>query len=491
MVSALSPTRLKNLNQERVVGVFTNRAEVQRCGLFARLDDTGQALLRSQGGPGAGLALTACPLCRVTSIEPQLFRVLLLRHLHLPLPLTARHCRCGLPLDSRDHHRAACARVGVLGRRGCPLENVVAPICQEAGGVPWSRGTECSRRSAIGGGCWWVASLWRRPARSGHHHCQHTPRRVHVDGVALATARQRKERRCPELVGRRGRARLVVLAVEVCGRWSQETQRFLSSPARAKAPSVPPLLRKRVEQAWRLRWGSLFSCTVARAVASSLLELPGAWGADGACPASHEVERENRHAGLDPWLTVCAWFWRDVTGWFCLSQKKMVRTTMKAVRSVMSIVHCALHDSVNQWKLNACCSFGLLLDTFQIHVCATNFHHVGIFDCVDGFKMDVLARTTMKAAAKCDKHRELHDSVKVERILFFWVILEIMFVLCVCCVLCVVCVVHVVLCVVCGCVCSCVCCVWLCVVVCVCVLVCSCVGVCVFVVRLICHCHCH
>ena len=68
---------------------FTHRAEVQ----FARLDDTGQALLRSHGGPGAGLALTTCPLCRVTSIEPQLFRVLLLRRLHLPLPLTARHCR--------------------------------------------------------------------------------------------------------------------------------------------------------------------------------------------------------------------------------------------------------------------------------------------------------------------------------------------------------------------------------------------------------------
>ena len=30
--------------------------------LFARVDDTGQALLLSQGGPGAGLALTACPI---------------------------------------------------------------------------------------------------------------------------------------------------------------------------------------------------------------------------------------------------------------------------------------------------------------------------------------------------------------------------------------------------------------------------------------------
>ena len=30
---------------------------------------------------------------------------------------------------------------------------------------------------------------------------------------------------------------------------------------------------------------------------------------------------------------------------------------------------------------------------------------------VNGFKMDVSARTTMKAAAKCEKHCELHDSV--------------------------------------------------------------------------------
>ena len=52
-------------------------------------------------------------------------------------------------------------------------------------------------------------------------HTNGEPRRVHVDGVALAAARQRKERRYPELVSRRGRAHLVVLAVEVCGRWSK------------------------------------------------------------------------------------------------------------------------------------------------------------------------------------------------------------------------------------------------------------------------------
>ena len=47
--------------------------------LFGRLDDTTKALARSQGGSGAGLALSTCPTCRVTRLEPHLFRVLLLR----------------------------------------------------------------------------------------------------------------------------------------------------------------------------------------------------------------------------------------------------------------------------------------------------------------------------------------------------------------------------------------------------------------------------
>ena len=57
--------------------------------LFVRLTDSGQALVRSQGGPGAGLALATCPRCRITRIEPQLFRILLFRRLNLPLPLSA------------------------------------------------------------------------------------------------------------------------------------------------------------------------------------------------------------------------------------------------------------------------------------------------------------------------------------------------------------------------------------------------------------------
>ena len=91
---------------------------------------------------------------------------------------------------------------------------------------------------------------------------------------------------------------MVVLGVEVGGRWSSETRSFLSRLAHDRARSERSLMRKRVEQAWRLRWGSLLSCA-ARAVAMSSLDLPGSRGSDGTCPLPHDVERDFRHVGLD------------------------------------------------------------------------------------------------------------------------------------------------------------------------------------------------
>ena len=80
------------------------------------------------------------------------------------------------------------------------------------------------------------------------------------DGVALEAARQQKEHTNPELTARGGRARLVVLGVEVGGRWSTETRSFLSRLAHGRARSE------------RFRWGSLMPCAAARAVAMSLLD---------------------------------------------------------------------------------------------------------------------------------------------------------------------------------------------------------------------------
>ena len=114
-------------------------------------------------------------------------------------------------------------------------------------------------------------------------HCNGTAKRgaAHNEGVAISMAERRKERRYPELVGRRARARLVVLAVEVGGRWTPTTQHFITALARARARCEGLLLRRRAEQAWRLRWGALLSWTAARAVADTFLELPGSVGADG------------------------------------------------------------------------------------------------------------------------------------------------------------------------------------------------------------------
>ena len=55
--------------------------------LMPVLADSERALLRAQSGPAAGMSLSAVPSSPQTRIESQLFRVLLLRRLRLPLPL--------------------------------------------------------------------------------------------------------------------------------------------------------------------------------------------------------------------------------------------------------------------------------------------------------------------------------------------------------------------------------------------------------------------
>ena len=70
------------------------------------------------------------------------------------------------------------------------------------------------------------------------------------NGAALRQARRRKERVYPELSGAHGRARLVVLANEVGGRWSLETQAFLRQLARAKSREEPPTFHTSAKLAW-------------------------------------------------------------------------------------------------------------------------------------------------------------------------------------------------------------------------------------------------
>ena len=277
--------------------------------VWPALGDSARALVRSQRGPLASAPLTSLPTSRATRLDAQPFRVFLCRRLHLPLPLSMRTCRCGRQLDMFGHHRAACAVAGVLGRRGFPLEVAAAQVCREAGArvttnvhvrdmdLAVFNNLDGRRLEVVADGLtlWQGAQLaidttlvspLRRDGSA-------RPRAADHDGAALEEARRRKERTYPELSGDGGRARLVVLAAEVGGRWSVETAQFLVSLAKTKADAAPDVLRGRVQQAYIRRWSALLACSAVRAFSASLLDrrpVP----APGEIPSVNEVVREAR-----------------------------------------------------------------------------------------------------------------------------------------------------------------------------------------------------
>ena len=131
------------------------------------------------------------------------FRALLLR---LPLPLDAASCRCRRPFDACGDHRAACPRSDFLRLQGAGSAMELAPRSQSTN---------------------FVSPLDSAGALKRHQRCtQHT---------AFRGARQANERTYPELL-HFPRCRLVVLAIELGGRWSEETVQFVRLLARQ--PSI-------------------------------------------------------------------------------------------------------------------------------------------------------------------------------------------------------------------------------------------------------------
>ena len=94
------------------------------------------------------------------------------------------------------------------------------------------------------------------------------------DGVALAEARRDKEHRYPELL-RGTRCKLVVTAMEIGGRWSEEVHCFLEMLAMGRARDAPQALRGSVYQACMKRWSVLIAVAGMRSLADSLLEKTG------------------------------------------------------------------------------------------------------------------------------------------------------------------------------------------------------------------------
>ena len=94
------------------------------------------------------------------------------------------------------------------------------------------------------------------------------PAHLHLKG--WGSTQRIKERKNPELTRRGGRARLVVVSVEVGGRFSPETSQFLRVLVSAKVRGVHPLKEKAAATSMR-RWSSMLDCVVVNSFALSLL----------------------------------------------------------------------------------------------------------------------------------------------------------------------------------------------------------------------------
>ena len=74
------------------------------------------------------------------------------------------------------------------------------------------------------------------------------------------------------------------------------------------------------------------------------------------------------------------------------------------------------------WTVFLCCEAIVICSNTHVSACSSGWCQPLLFR-IQLSATDVSARTTMKGAAKCDKHRELQNSVNrqgLERILCFW-----------------------------------------------------------------------
>ena len=109
-------------------------------------------------------------------------------------------------------------------------------------------------------------------------------------GVAIRRAERDKDVTYPELVNS-GQLRLLTLACEIGGRWSDTCRDTVRQLATVKAREAPRQLRSAAVRAWEQRWWALLSVAAQSALASTLVDdapdLLGGW--DGPEPEVVEM----------------------------------------------------------------------------------------------------------------------------------------------------------------------------------------------------------
>ena len=203
-------------------------------------------------------------------------------------------------MDLLGHHRASCPRSGRVKRRATPTERMTARVFREAGAclrqnvfprdmnvnvlAQDSRQIEVLAQGPCHGGIQLAVDITLRSAVScvGEAH----PHAADHDGAVLLQARQDKEATHPQLASS-GRCKLVALAMETGGRWSEEAVQTLQMLAHSKArdASVHAFI-------WERRWTRMLAIACAVSFASSLVEPPrnASWcRTDGETPLLAEL----------------------------------------------------------------------------------------------------------------------------------------------------------------------------------------------------------
>lgn len=268
------------------IAASTRERHARRAILLSRCRSV-RAMLRSQSGQGASLALMAAPTSPETTLSPEVFQSAVRRRLRWPLPLVSARCEgCGGHVDELGDHFSACMTSGRPKIRSVALEATVAQICREAGArvrqnvlvrdlnVAVLAGDErrlevvCSGVPVMGGSQLAIDVTLRSVlTRDG----EPRPRSDWDNGVIAEGARSDKANKYPELVGS-ARCRLVVLAVELGGRVSAETADFLRQLAAARAGSSPGYLRASAAAAFERRWARMLAVSATTSHIRSVIE---------------------------------------------------------------------------------------------------------------------------------------------------------------------------------------------------------------------------
>ena len=96
------------------------------------------------------------------------------------------------------------------------------------------------------------------------------PKACTVPGGAIERGEKRKPTQYREAWQARGRVRLLTLACETGGRWSDQCVDFVRMLAAHKAKEAPPILQRSAEYGWQSRWWTLLSCSAHRTFAASI-----------------------------------------------------------------------------------------------------------------------------------------------------------------------------------------------------------------------------